>query len=424
MATTRRRRVGAFVIWGVLVGSLGSACQLVAGIERVDKGEGVPTAPSTSTDAGGDGAPPGPAPPDPCQHARLPGPPDLDDAPTTELPTVVMAVDTSALKPTATSLEGVDLDGVCTCDSRPDTAHAGAGSCIGRGQTVCDGDGGVDSHFAATLAAFTSAFDRDDFTRVNETIALGRVSLLLFLRKYNGRANDRDVEVGIVASNGLRDSHCPNSVEGNFGFFSPGWCGDDAWTVPPGTVVNGFPIAYGAGHVNDYQLVVDIDSVIAIPFGNVNIPAGSPTLFGRLIPLGDDLKPRDPTRPPQTPNEERFYRVESGLIAARVAAADMLAGLGSSILPDSVGGGRLCQSPSLYGIVHDHICDALDIAKSKKFDFYDGYACDAISTSVYFTAAPSRVGATDVTPQEENGCAPVDGGPADSGSSVKTYSCN
>lgn len=401
-----------------------SACQLVAGIERVGK-DGVAAAPSTSTDAGSEGdVPTTPAPPDPCQHAWLPGPPALDDAPTRELPIIVMAVDTSALKPTATSLEGIDLDGVCTCDSRPETAHGGASSCVGKDTTICDGKGGIDSHFATTLAAFTSAFDREDFTRVNETIALGRVSLLLFLRKYNGLANDRDVEVGIVASNGLRDSHCPNSVEGSFGYFSPGWCGDDAWTVPPSAVVEGFPVAYGAGHVNDYQLVVDIDSVIAIPFGNVNVPAGSPTIFGRIVPLGDDLKPRDPTRPPATPNEERFYRVESGLIAARVAATDMLAGLGSSILPDSVGGGRLCQNAQLYGLVHQRICDSLDIAKSKKFDFYDGYACDALSTSVYFTAAPSRVGATDVTPQEENGCAPVNGGPADSGSSVTTYSCN
>ncbi|WP_146649303.1 hypothetical protein [Labilithrix luteola] len=419
-SSTRRQGIALLTVVAGCAGGLIAACQVVAGIERVDKGSEVPSSPSAETDAGDAASnPPG----DPCVHAGLPGLPEVDNDPTRELPTIVMAVDTSTINPNGVSAEGVDLDGVCTCDTRLDTAHGGASSCVRAGEPICDGDGGVDSHFAAAVAAFTTAFDRDDFTRVNETIRLGRTSLLLFLRKYNGLANDRDVELGIVASNGLRDSHCPDSVEGPLGFYSPGWCGDDEWTVFPDTIVNGFPIAYTAGHVSDYRLVVELDYGIPIPFGNVQVVAGSPITFGRLVPLGDDLKPRDPARPPATANEQRFYRIEDGLISGRVAATDMLAGLGSSLLPDSVGGGRLCQNPTLYSLVHDRICGALDIAKSKKLDFADGYACDAVSTSIYFTAAPARFGKTDTSPQEENGCAAVDGGPIDSGSSVTTYSC-
>ncbi|AKU99073.1 hypothetical protein AKJ09_05737 [Labilithrix luteola] len=44
--------------------------------------------------------------------------------------------------------------------------------------------------------------------------------------------------------------------------------------------------------------------------------------------------------------------------------------------------------------------------------------------SVYFTAAPARLGGDDTRPPDENGCKAVDGGPIDSGTSVTSYRCD
>ncbi|AKU99074.1 hypothetical protein AKJ09_05738 [Labilithrix luteola] len=320
-----------------------AACQFVAGIERIDKG-GVET---PFVDGGDSNEVSVPVPATgPCDHASLPAPPVRDDDPARELPTIVMAMNHFSLSGGSASRLGIDLDQVCTCDTHPTTAHGGEPSCVRKGAPICDDDGGVDNYFATAVASFSSAFNLDDFAGVNSSIQLGHQNALIVLRKYNGLANDRDVEVGIVETNGIRSSNCPDSIPTiGSDYYSPGWCGDDQWSVFPNTTVDGFPISYAAGYVNDYQLVVSLDRGIAIPFGDVGMTMGSPVSLGTLVPLGEDLQPRDPTRSPATDKEARFYRLDDGLIAGRVAATDLLAAAGSATLPPASEPGASARIP-------------------------------------------------------------------------------
>ena len=102
-----RRRLAAFAF---ALASAGLACQIVAGIERVEK---VPPAPD-STPAE-DVTPPAT---DPCAHAAPPGAPAKTGAPgeDDERPPFIVAVRTLNLIPEAGApIPGYDLDNVCTC---------------------------------------------------------------------------------------------------------------------------------------------------------------------------------------------------------------------------------------------------------------------------------------------------------------------
>lgn len=411
------RRTAALAI---SLGVLGFACQLVAGIDRVDKSTTVADVQAQDAQSAGPDA-------DPCAHSALPGPPAVDDDPSRELPPIVLALSRFSLKDDGDAVSGLDLDSVCTCDGRVGTAHDGGESCVRQGKIACDSDGGVDNAFAAVAEEFAVAIDVDQLAGVNDSIALGRLGALLFIRKYNGLANDREVELGIAASQGLFATTCANAVadDGGRGTFSPGWCGEDAWSYAPGSMAAGFPVAWSSGHVTDYHVVVALDRAATLPFGDVGLAMGAPIFFGKLVPLGDDFEPRDPSLPP-TPSQERLYRLEQGIIAGRAPIADLLAAAGAAVAPGGGAGNAryMCQNEATYLVVQNRLCAATDISKSPKMDFVSGYPCDAISMTIHVTALPARVGEEFAPPPSNNPCVAVDGGPSDSGTSVKTYSCN
>ena len=60
------------------------------------------------------------------------------------------------------------------------------------------------------------------------------------------------------------------------------------------------------------MLVVSFDSSVDVAFGAGKLAIGTPLMLGRLTPLGADFKPRDPTRPPATDLEKRFYALTDG----------------------------------------------------------------------------------------------------------------
>lgn len=411
------------VLLGLSLVSLLAACQLVAGIERVDKGAGATAVTSDPTPSGPIDAA---GPVDPCAHARLPAAPAVDDDPVSELPTIVMAMERFSLKDDPNGHPGVDLDHVCTCDTRPDTAYDGGSACVRKGKAACDGDGGIDNFFADAVDTLQVGFDIDDFAGVNEGIGRGRQTALLFMRKYNGLANDRDVEVGFVPSDGIREQGCPSSVPEmtNRGWWTPGWCGKDPWSVLPGTVVNGFPIVFGAAHVTDYSLVVELNYAVGVPFGDIVMTMGSPVSVGKLVPLDKDMKPRDPNVAP-TSEERTLWRLDDGLISGRVAATDMLAAAGAAYTPTGIGpdGSYVCQNPAFFSYIRTRICDSLDIAKSAQLDFSDGYACDAVSMIIRFSGAPARMGEEFKADIAANPCVAVDGAPREPQAGV-SYRCD
>ena len=267
----KRKLAAAAMVLGCTV----IACQLVAGIERVDK-----TDPAV-VDAGPDALAADSAVADPCAHVRPAPKPLVDDAPNDKLPDIYLALHHVDLAPSATNTAapGFDLDQSCTCDTRPGTAFEGGASCTTGAKPFCDFDGGVDNqifNFARDYAAF---IDVDQAANINGSIASGHQTVILVIKEYNGRANDSAVSFGTFSSEGMREGPtCPGSTTDTDGFSSPGWCGEDKWTASSSSVdgTSGLfvPKSIGTGYVTNYQFVVELNNPATVPFARLPPHAG------------------------------------------------------------------------------------------------------------------------------------------------------
>lgn len=410
----------------MLLGVAVVACQLIVGIEEVEKVK------RPDLDAGAD-VEIDTFIPDPCQHATVVPPPAVDDDPTTELPPFVIAMDTFVFRPdpdAGVPIPGYDLDGICSCDTRP---GADARSpCVLQGQIFCDDDGGVDNQFQKAFT-FVDLLPQTSLQETTKRIGQGKQTILAFIRKYNGRPNDRVVEVSLIPSFGIRQKGCsdsqpdPTNPDGGAPW-TPTWCGDDPWSTPPGALVGGFPPSPAQGYVTEGKLIVQLDRSTSFLFAGASLELGSPIASGRLIPLGEDLKDRDPKEAPRTEREKRLWRFADGIIAGRVAATDILSTAGQIVAPGGTGLGpdggnlHLCRSP-LYLAMSGPVCANLDIARNKLLDFQPNYACDAVSVTVQFTGRPALAVGEFLEQTDYNECAPVDGGPLEPSPYAGVYAC-
>lgn len=351
-------------------------------------------------DAGEDGG--DAALPDPCAHARPPGPPapEPTDDGGADLPEFELALAELKLDPTTTP--GFDLDGVCTCDGREGTALAGRSSCARPANAVtdCDLDGGVDNAVAAlerdNLPPNTSLANQS-----NRTIATGARTLLLSVSGYNGRANDDAVVVGALLGVDVQ-AGCPDA--GDAGGWAPGRCADDTWLVAPESVVftgaqRRLPVAIATGYVRDRQLVVTFKgSVVRVPFNDAHdIPFSNPVFSLGLVPLGVDLSPRDPGGAPG-PAEKRLWAVEDGVVAGAIAGGDVLVLLGSI----QTAGGRFCTLPA-YDTVRDQACRTFDLGTGQG-TATEPPRCDALSGAARLRLVPARAGDAGTTRPTFTGC--------------------
>jgi hypothetical protein len=412
----RRPRLRQTVL---LVGLAGGAAALVAAA----CGQPYSASPEPSVpDAGGDADPAADAggdaaPADPCEHARAPSPPAVDDAPDTELPPFFVALRQVTIANKQDQIVGYDLDGVCTCDTRASTAHAGQPSCAAA-TAACDVEGGVDNAASVLLAQSSPFFSFDLATQ--SLVASGRRTLLVQIAKYNGKPNDKAVAFAVTLSDGIREKVCPTSgVDPNYGTWTPGWCADDKWSLPSDAVLptTKQPLLQGVGFVRDGVLSLQIPSGLQLPFTSAaSLPIGGAVMTGRLVPLGEDLLPRDRTRAP-TAREQRLYALDNGVVGGRIKAVELLAAIGTveQVLDGDAGNVQLCNVP-FFGLVRDSLCGAVDIASAPSLDFAPSGACDALSIGFAFTAFPALVGDVRVGTPDVNPCAAgPDGQPSDAG---------
>ena len=392
-----------------LLGALAAACQWIAGIERLDK----PHSPDAA-----------PAPEDPCAHAAPPPPPDQDDEATFALDPFVLAVSKIEL---GAGNAGFDLDKVCSCDSRPGAAHDGGPSC--RGTSPCDADGGVDDALSAVsaLQLYTSV----DVSRgVNAAIASGNTTILLLVAGYNGRANDKDVKVGFVLSDGIADgSGCPDAgASAANGLFPPAWCGGDIWTVQGDTVIGNKPPYTPAlsteGYVANHRLVIPgKDQFVRMLIGVTQAQFNAPTFVGTLTPLNADLTPRDPDAKPASA-QDRFYKIDDGVFAGRISDSSLLTVLGGVVVERSTNGGTstyLCTQDALYGELKKQVCNARDIAATPALDFDPTAVCSSVSVAFHLTALPALPGTVLDAPVPTNPCLP---GPNAKAGLEELYRCS
>ena len=336
---------------------------------------------------------------DPCSHDQLPAATGANDS-DAELPTFGLAFDTVALDPA--EVTALDLDGVCTCDDRPGSRDDGGPSCRSA-MTTCDGDGGTDDALGAVTALTASSVGVEGIA--NGLIAAGHRTLLVQIAKYNGLANDDAVQVGTMVAAGIHAQGCASSVlDPSTGLYSAGRCGDDPWAIAAGAIVGSVPLVVGTGYVRDYDLVVtQLSSAVTLPFNDeTTLDFRLPSLSGHLVPLAEDLTPRDPTVPP-TEKEKRLFRLE-GTLTGRVLATESLGALGSYVQSN---GARLCTS-SAFSVIRDSLCGATDIQGRPSTPADPTQPCDALSAALGFTAIPAVTSFVSDAGPPDAGCGGVD----------------
>jgi hypothetical protein len=411
-----------FAFLALVLGFTVLACQIIAGIDRVGTEDRPPPPPDVYEAA--------PPIPDPCAHSLPPLPPATDDEPSIDKQLASFHVALSEFhllaRNDAGALLGFDLDGVCTCDDRPATAHDGGPSCAG--PVSCDLDGGIDNGSKALFDKFgTIVPDIDKAAHVNESIMNGQQGTLIEISNYNGFANDRAVNVGIVISNGLNDgSGCGTTdPDGGLPPYPPGWCGNDIWTVDPRNVIGDRP-PYAAtlsapAYVTNHKLVInDPLGYFEVPFGDVALRLYSPIVVATIVPLDANGNPRDPSQPPSSMKDGNF-RLDDGILAGRMSATTILAATGALRVPGSgdpdAGTQKyFCQSSS-FGVLTSLLCGARDIASSTQVDFQPKAVCDALSATTSFQARPAKVGDKFAGQPTNNACIVKDGG------SLAPYQC-
>lgn len=370
----RGRRLAPGLLAGLLIAFGTGACQLIASIERVEKVAPPPP------------PPPVPTIPDPCAHRLVPPPPEPTNTDQGSVAPVYFAFRGANL---VVGGGGLDLDGVCTCDARSDTAFDGGSTCTPRfAKADCDGDGGIDNQVGALFDALREGEDAAARGDLGESgMARGLRGVLLYLASWNGQPNDPDVDVGLIVSSGIRDPEgCGLRQPSGFDpvRYPPGWCGRDRWTYAPGTIAteNGrqVPALRGKGYVKDGVLVYKQGGPLTFFLGTQSTTLGVPIVTGRL----------DVT--------DAGVRQISGVLAGRFAIGEFLAALGQST------GGVACRDDS-FPLFKAAACNAVDISRAETFDRTNG-PCDALSAALSFSAEQAELGGEADEEEQVNPCAP------------------
>lgn len=370
-------RAATVLAFGALLGA--AACVSLQGLS----GEETPP----PAEGGVDAAPaPDALPPDPCRHAFPPGEPATDDDTIAEVPPFTLAVKEASVKGTIDGGApiGYDLDDVCSCFAEPTTAHAGEPSCVARegGSAACDGDGGVDNGLGGLLAAYPEFLGSSSNS--------GGPTLLIKIAKYNGRANDREVFVTVVASPGIYDpSGCgPPAGDAGAGPFTPTWKGCDRWTVDPDYVLPGTtePASFVSAYVVDHVLVMrPTTKPTTFLVAGTAFPLTGTRVSARLVALDDQLRPIVPA-----PAVGTRFAMDEGVLSGRAATSDLLRTLAGSLAQQD--GGPLCGTPAFFEAVKTKfVCPGADVLRAPTADFTTA-SCDAISVASAFTAVPALFG--------------------------------
>lgn len=336
-----------------------------------------------------------PAIPDPCAHQYPPPLPNDDDDRTGSIGPMWFAAERVILPffLDAGVQPGIDLDQSCTCQA---DLFDGAAPCTTPTQekVVCDFDGGVDDSLGRMSALYAGITDIDVSAPINKEIADGSRTLLLYVDGYNGRANDRDVTLSLVAAGGLfsnrgcndevRDAAItgfPDPDAGHGAQYAPVWDGCDRWS-PSRNLTKGQrpqrkPAITTSAYVSNYVIVSEIREVNLSLLGE-SVTAGYGYFIARMIPEDQ-----------QVPHKK--FRVE-GFIAGRMLFDQMVRVIGrTQVNKEDDSGARtaLCETV-IWQAIRNQLCAAADTMDTPVKD-HQGAVCNAATATIGFMGRHAEV---------------------------------
>jgi hypothetical protein len=371
--------------------AIGAGIVAVAGCSLLyDVGELRPGAPP-GADADADGASSGAGVDDPCVRAAPP--PRPTRAASAPERAWVFALDHFAFVADV-GRASYDLDGLCTCDTRPGSREGGASSCAPRraDQQLCDGEGGRDNATASMFASVVPGrADGGVDVGYDSAVRDGRAATLVEIGGYNGLPDDDEVTVAVYDSPGLESpAPCSDGTVGDGGLNAqgaprPDWGGCDRWKRSTESLFSGNPRRFTRDAWVSAGTLVARFSVLPLYPGDATISVHDVVLTARVR-----------TTPPT---------LADGVLAGRITSRDFLAAFGEQRPVKN--GPPLCLDAPTFSILRAKVCDALDLPSAPSSD---GMLprCDSASLSMELSARAALLGVEAPPAPRESSC--VDAG--------------
>lgn len=377
--------VGGVALWG---------CNLVLGLEAPAGSAPTAFVLPVEADAAADAIEA--ASPDPCAASEPPGPPEQDDDRDTSLPPTYFITRTTKALRRDGAVAGLNLDGFRTCVTPGPGIKTGS-SCVRQGSRIdaavpCDTDQcGGDNSFSL----IANGLDAVVLGGVERATSTGLKGVLVYIAGYNGRANDRDVTVGVAGTSGIfSDIGCDGlprgrtpttftnvvrGPDGNLALAYPSsFDGCDRWCVEPkidvsveadGTLT---PLRTVRAYVRDHILVVRGLGALPFGLGDIVFDIGSPVVTARLDAFTNDAG-------------QRGVKATDITIAGRMTLDTLLPVLGSMKFEGQ--STTMCNQRALYEAVALEVCAAADLTGNAALDGQGG-PCDSVSIGLSAEATP------------------------------------
>jgi hypothetical protein len=349
---------------------------------------------------------------DPCRSAYWPPPPSASDPGPDDVEIVVALrkVDLGEGKLDKGPEVGFDLDGLCSCCGEGASCKEPDAANIDR----CDGPCGRDNSTARMFAAATAFSKNLSSVYQSGEAEKGNWSLVIRIRGYNGKPNDKQVTVSLHPSPGYDKDPCYSGGGG------PKWDGTDRWPLeassfdglptsgagggggaggepfgvvavggcgagePPSKLYDQAKYLDANGYVTGSVLVANLPSIPillqtdtkSVPF---DIKGGA--LSGKLV------------------EEPDGWHLREASLAGRWPVTSVLEVVGSVTSM----GVPLCTDHPLYGPIKSGVCGFRDIHTDV---VGPTTPCNAISFGAALEAAPIRLGVIYLSATEGASCPP------------------
>jgi hypothetical protein len=346
-----------------LLATTAFACQVVLGLEEPKQGE--------RQDA---------AVIDPCVHAHPPPRPEAGARGAEESYWMVMSAIVFPAVDEAGAARGYDLDEACTCVA---DLHDGASPCRTFGGRACDHPSGIDNTFATTLMPYGTLIDLAAASnKVGNRSGRG---ILVYLSSYNGEANDDDVGLTVIPTEGLFSNLGCDGLPRPDAEVTPGEYatpltpthdGCDHWKIKEELLTittDGIAPLGGIlskGYVSGWRLVAPSKTTI-LPLAGRALRANDTILTGHLEPV--------------MVAGRRVFRLTDGLGVARSPMSNFVDLLAQTRVNGNEAD-ELCLN-QLWSTVKQTLCESLDTMTTPAGDF-QGESCNAFSVTWGFTGHP------------------------------------